>query len=197
MESESGNPVSKVFFRMKAEIHGVNICLFLHLQSFIFFLFMKLLWHFCPLPNQTPHFSFYHTKCNASRLSLQIYLNLMKCFNYPMRENMMRLAIVWFTLSFGWAPSRCCLCHRKTMRASFLWSDNGAMQSGLWSHCFSVILISLLCKNVILSKSIAVCGSIFVHWCLSTSRKDRKKTFFKIQQKPQMFLWLYFYQVSV
>ena len=28
MESESGNPVSKVFFRMKAEIRGVNIRLF-------------------------------------------------------------------------------------------------------------------------------------------------------------------------
>ncbi|XP_061762321.1 synaptic vesicle glycoprotein 2Ca [Nerophis ophidion] len=53
MESQSGNPVSKAIFRMKAEIHG-------------------------------------------------IYLNLMKCFNYPMRENMMRLAIVWFTLSFGY-----------------------------------------------------------------------------------------------
>uniref|UniRef100_A0A668ANV8 Synaptic vesicle glycoprotein 2Ca n=1 Tax=Myripristis murdjan TaxID=586833 RepID=A0A668ANV8_9TELE len=53
MESESGNPVSKVLFRIKAEIHG-------------------------------------------------IYLNLMKCFNYPMRENMTRLAIVWFTLSFGY-----------------------------------------------------------------------------------------------
>ncbi|XP_047448693.1 synaptic vesicle glycoprotein 2Ca [Mugil cephalus] len=53
MESESGNPVSKAFFRIKAEIHG-------------------------------------------------IYVNLMKCFNYPMQENMMRLAIVWFTLSFGY-----------------------------------------------------------------------------------------------
>ncbi|MED6276415.1 Synaptic vesicle glycoprotein 2C [Characodon lateralis] len=53
MESESGNPVSKVFFRIKAEIHG-------------------------------------------------IYLNLIKCFNYPMKENMMRLATVWFTLSFGY-----------------------------------------------------------------------------------------------
>ncbi|XP_032435101.1 synaptic vesicle glycoprotein 2Ca [Xiphophorus hellerii] len=53
MESETGNPVSKFFFRMKAEIHG-------------------------------------------------IYLNLMKCFKYPMQENMMRLAIVWFTLSFGY-----------------------------------------------------------------------------------------------
>ncbi|XP_061672004.1 synaptic vesicle glycoprotein 2Ca [Syngnathoides biaculeatus] len=53
LESESGNPVSKAIFRMKAEIHG-------------------------------------------------IYLNLMKCFNYPMRENMMRLAVVWFTLSFGY-----------------------------------------------------------------------------------------------
>ncbi|XP_077571697.1 synaptic vesicle glycoprotein 2C-like isoform X1 [Stigmatopora nigra] len=31
-----------------------------------------------------------------------IYLNLMKCFNYPMRENMIRLAIVWLTLSFGY-----------------------------------------------------------------------------------------------
>lgn len=53
MESESGNPVSKAFFRIKAEIHG-------------------------------------------------IYLNLLKCFNYPMRENMMRLTIVWLTLSFGY-----------------------------------------------------------------------------------------------
>ncbi|XP_061841800.1 synaptic vesicle glycoprotein 2Ca isoform X1 [Nerophis lumbriciformis] len=53
MESQSGNPVSKAIFRMKAEIYG-------------------------------------------------IYLNLMKCFNYPMRENMIRLAIVWFTLSFGY-----------------------------------------------------------------------------------------------
>ncbi|XP_029366780.1 synaptic vesicle glycoprotein 2Ca isoform X2 [Echeneis naucrates] len=53
MESASGNPVSKVFFRIKSETHG-------------------------------------------------IYMNLMKCFNYPMRENMMRLAIVWFTLSFGY-----------------------------------------------------------------------------------------------
>ncbi|MEQ2170128.1 Synaptic vesicle glycoprotein 2C [Goodea atripinnis] len=26
----------------------------------------------------------------------------MKCFNYPMKENMMRLATVWFTLSFGY-----------------------------------------------------------------------------------------------
>ncbi|XP_034397785.1 synaptic vesicle glycoprotein 2Ca isoform X2 [Cyclopterus lumpus] len=53
MESQSGNPVSKFFFRIKTEIHG-------------------------------------------------IYLNLLKCFNYPMRENMMRLAIVWFMLSFGY-----------------------------------------------------------------------------------------------
>ncbi|XP_054905183.1 synaptic vesicle glycoprotein 2Ca [Poeciliopsis prolifica] len=53
MESETGNPVSKFFFRIKAELHG-------------------------------------------------IYLNLMKCFKYPMQENMMRLAIVWFTLSFGY-----------------------------------------------------------------------------------------------
>lgn len=27
MESESGNPVSKAFFRIKAEVHGVNMCL--------------------------------------------------------------------------------------------------------------------------------------------------------------------------
>ncbi|KAK7933557.1 hypothetical protein WMY93_004453 [Mugilogobius chulae] len=31
-----------------------------------------------------------------------IYINLLKCFNYPMRENMMRLTIVWLTLSFGY-----------------------------------------------------------------------------------------------
>nr|XP_015827995.2 synaptic vesicle glycoprotein 2Ca [Nothobranchius furzeri] len=53
MESESGNSISKVFFRIKSEVHG-------------------------------------------------IYLNLMKCFNYPMKENMVRLAIVWLTLSFGY-----------------------------------------------------------------------------------------------
>ncbi|XP_034026004.1 synaptic vesicle glycoprotein 2Ca [Thalassophryne amazonica] len=53
MELQSGNPLSKFFFRIKAEIHG-------------------------------------------------IYLNLMKCFNYPMRDNMMRLATVWLTLSFGY-----------------------------------------------------------------------------------------------
>ncbi|XP_060927915.1 synaptic vesicle glycoprotein 2Ca isoform X3 [Limanda limanda] len=53
MQSESGNPVSKFFFRIKSETQG-------------------------------------------------IYHNLMKCFNYPMRDNMMRLATVWFTLSFGY-----------------------------------------------------------------------------------------------
>uniref|UniRef100_A0A8C6TQQ9 Synaptic vesicle glycoprotein 2Ca n=1 Tax=Neogobius melanostomus TaxID=47308 RepID=A0A8C6TQQ9_9GOBI len=31
-----------------------------------------------------------------------IYQNLVKCFNYPMRENMIRLTIVWLTLSFGY-----------------------------------------------------------------------------------------------
>ncbi|CAL1615948.1 unnamed protein product [Knipowitschia caucasica] len=31
-----------------------------------------------------------------------IWVNLLKCFNYPMRENMMRLTIVWLTLSFGY-----------------------------------------------------------------------------------------------
>lgn len=31
MESESGNPVSKAFFRIKAEVSGVNICLFIWL----------------------------------------------------------------------------------------------------------------------------------------------------------------------
>lgn len=30
MESESGNPVSKFFFRIKAEIHGVNICIYIY-----------------------------------------------------------------------------------------------------------------------------------------------------------------------
>lgn len=29
MESESGNPVSKFFFRIKAEIHGVNIWIYI------------------------------------------------------------------------------------------------------------------------------------------------------------------------
>ncbi|XP_053337633.1 synaptic vesicle glycoprotein 2Ca [Clarias gariepinus] len=31
-----------------------------------------------------------------------IWLNLMKCFNYPMKDNTIKLAIVWFTLSFGY-----------------------------------------------------------------------------------------------
>lgn len=130
----------------------------------------------------------------------------MKCFNYPMRENMMRLAIVWFTLSFGWAPSWCCLCQRKIRKAPNLWSDNSTRQSGLRSHCFSVISISLLCKNFMVSKSITVCGSILVHWCLSTSSKRGKsserwkntlKTFFKIKQKPEVSLCLLSVYLSV
>ncbi|XP_060763949.1 synaptic vesicle glycoprotein 2Ca [Neoarius graeffei] len=31
-----------------------------------------------------------------------IWLTLMKCFNYPMKDNTIKLAIVWFTLSFGY-----------------------------------------------------------------------------------------------
>ncbi|KAK3539011.1 hypothetical protein QTP86_023611 [Hemibagrus guttatus] len=31
-----------------------------------------------------------------------IWLNFMKCFNYPMKDNTIKLAIVWFTLSFGY-----------------------------------------------------------------------------------------------
>lgn len=42
-------------------------------------------------------------------------------------------------------------------------------------HCISVILISLLCRSCMFSKSITVCGSILVHWCLSGSR-DRSES---------------------
>ncbi|XP_035291525.1 synaptic vesicle glycoprotein 2Ca [Anguilla anguilla] len=52
MQSETGNPVSKVLFRVKAELHG-------------------------------------------------IWLTFLKCFNYPVKDNTIKLAIVWFTLSFG------------------------------------------------------------------------------------------------
>uniref|UniRef100_A0A4W5QER2 Synaptic vesicle glycoprotein 2C n=1 Tax=Hucho hucho TaxID=62062 RepID=A0A4W5QER2_9TELE len=31
-----------------------------------------------------------------------IWLTFMKCFNYPVRDNTIKLAIVWFTLSFGY-----------------------------------------------------------------------------------------------
>ncbi|XP_026994075.1 synaptic vesicle glycoprotein 2Ca [Tachysurus fulvidraco] len=31
-----------------------------------------------------------------------IWLNFMKCFNYPVKDNTIKLAIVWFTLSFGY-----------------------------------------------------------------------------------------------
>lgn len=105
---------------------------------------------------------------------LQIYLNLMKCFNYPMRENMMRLAIVWFTLSFGWASDLCHLCQRTIRQVWFLCSDNGTKQRDLQPHCFSVVLISLLCRHCMLSKSIIHCGSIRLHWCLSGSRNGRE-----------------------
>lgn len=119
----------------------------------------------------------------------------MKCFNYPMRENMMRLAIVWFTLSFGWVSFWCHLCHRKIRHDFFLLSHNSARQSGLRPHCISVMLISLLCRSCMVPKSISVCGSILVHWCLSGSRdnsesgqrfKNTLKTLFKIKQKPQV-----------
>ncbi|KAF4074400.1 hypothetical protein AMELA_G00238990 [Ameiurus melas] len=33
---------------------------------------------------------------------VRIWLNFMKCFNYPLRDNTIKLAIVWFTLSFGY-----------------------------------------------------------------------------------------------
>ncbi|KAG7481440.1 hypothetical protein MATL_G00066520 [Megalops atlanticus] len=52
MQSETGNPVSKVLFRVKAELYG-------------------------------------------------IWLTFLKCFNYPVKDNTVKLAIVWFTLSFG------------------------------------------------------------------------------------------------
>lgn len=82
MESESGNPVSKFFFRIKAEVHGVSPVV-------------------TGMFNLRPPSHWWH-EINLLLLTLlQIYLNLMKCFNYPMKENMTRLVIVWFTLSFG------------------------------------------------------------------------------------------------
>ncbi|XP_036384865.1 synaptic vesicle glycoprotein 2C-like [Megalops cyprinoides] len=53
MHSESGNPASKVFFRVKSELHG-------------------------------------------------IWLTFLRCFNYPVKDNTIKLAVVWFTLSFGY-----------------------------------------------------------------------------------------------
>uniref|UniRef100_A0A8C9VNA8 Synaptic vesicle glycoprotein 2C n=1 Tax=Scleropages formosus TaxID=113540 RepID=A0A8C9VNA8_SCLFO len=35
-------------------------------------------------------------------LSLQIWLTFMRCFNYPVKDNTIKLAAVWFTLSFGY-----------------------------------------------------------------------------------------------
>uniref|UniRef100_A0AAX7VKY1 Major facilitator superfamily (MFS) profile domain-containing protein n=1 Tax=Astatotilapia calliptera TaxID=8154 RepID=A0AAX7VKY1_ASTCA len=35
-------------------------------------------------------------------LLYQIWLTFMKCFNHPVKENTMKLAAVWFTLSFGY-----------------------------------------------------------------------------------------------
>ncbi|XP_029371933.1 synaptic vesicle glycoprotein 2C-like isoform X1 [Echeneis naucrates] len=35
-------------------------------------------------------------------LSRQIWLTFMRCFNYPVKDNTMKLAAVWFTLSFGY-----------------------------------------------------------------------------------------------
>jgi len=34
-------------------------------------------------------------------LSFQIWLNFLKCFNYPLKDITVKLAIVWLTLSFG------------------------------------------------------------------------------------------------
>lgn len=36
MESESGNPVSKFFFRIKAEIHGVNIWIYIIIDVIVY-----------------------------------------------------------------------------------------------------------------------------------------------------------------
>ncbi|KAL4617534.1 synaptic vesicle glycoprotein 2C-like isoform X1 [Arapaima gigas] len=43
--------------------------------------------HFPPLP--------------GSNSLLPIWLTFMRCFNYPVKDNTVKLAIVWFTLSFG------------------------------------------------------------------------------------------------
>lgn len=66
------------------------------------------------------------------------------------------------------------LCQGTIRRVWFLGSDNGARQRDLQPHCFSVILISLLCRHCMLPKSIIHCGSIRLHWCLSGSRNGRE-----------------------
>lgn len=162
MESETGNPVSKFFFRIKAEVHGVGR--FTAAETFFQTWLNIFLCTTLRMATWNETFLFL----------LQIYLNLMKCFNYPMRENMMRLAIVWFTLSFGWVPDLCHLCQRTIRQVWFLCSDNGTRQRDLQPHCFSVILISLPCRHCMLSKSIIHCGSIWLHWCLSGSRNGRE-----------------------
>ncbi|XP_026091122.1 synaptic vesicle glycoprotein 2C [Carassius auratus] len=53
MQSESANPVAKVFFRIKRELRG-------------------------------------------------IWLTFMKCWDYPVKDNTVKLAVVWFSLSFGY-----------------------------------------------------------------------------------------------
>ncbi|XP_052443402.1 synaptic vesicle glycoprotein 2C-like [Carassius gibelio] len=53
MQSESANPVAKVFFRIKSELRG-------------------------------------------------IWLTFLKCWDYPVRDNTIKLAVVWFSLSFGY-----------------------------------------------------------------------------------------------
>uniref|UniRef100_A0A8C9SQU7 Synaptic vesicle glycoprotein 2Ca n=1 Tax=Scleropages formosus TaxID=113540 RepID=A0A8C9SQU7_SCLFO len=37
----------------------------------------------------------------AISLPFQIWLTFMRCFNYPVKDNTVKLAVVWFTLSFG------------------------------------------------------------------------------------------------
>ncbi|XP_043085884.1 synaptic vesicle glycoprotein 2C-like [Puntigrus tetrazona] len=53
MQSESANPVAKVFFRIKSELRG-------------------------------------------------IWLTFLKCWDYPVKDNTVKLAVVWFSLSFGY-----------------------------------------------------------------------------------------------
>lgn len=170
MESESGNPVSKVFFRIKAETRGVNI-----------FYFTFSSWN-CLL-SQIPICD--HMKCNESRSLFRSIIILWSASTTLCGKT--------------WCASPWCgsLCHLGELLSDLICVTEKPDKSNFFGqiiapgslagdHIAILSSCSLCCAEGAWSwKSVTACGSILVHWGQSGSRdtardlKKRKRTAWK------------------
>lgn len=89
-----------------------------------------------------------------------------------MRENMMRLAIVWFTLSFGWASS---LLWFMSLDGE-VWFPRPGASAPLWRRRWVFPPLQASTRRCWpLSKSITPCRSILLHQCLGRRRNKSEK----------------------